>query len=96
MKRAAALFLALVFVCPLTAMDNQPVTLRGVIARNPDGGYLECTVTYDKETGTYSGREYNRGYSKLEWVFQPLKPFDAKQHYRRLLAAQTAAAHEQK
>lgn len=95
MKRAA-LFCALAFTCPSTAMEGQPATLRGVIARKPDGGYLECTVTYNKETGTYSGREYNCGYSKLEWVFQPLKPFDAKQHYRRLLAAQTAAAHEQK
>lgn len=96
-------FFAVLFTCTAIATDDQimakePISFHGVIARKPSGGYLTCTVAYNKETNTYSGKEYNCGYSPLEWTSQPLRAFDAKRYFKQFLheaaQAQAAATHK--
>lgn len=98
MKLPVLLF-AVAFTHTMVAMDdqatvNQPTTLRGVVERNPQGGYLEAEVTY--KAGTYSGKKYNHGYSNQDFTSASLRPDDAQKYYQQLLretlAAQAAAA----
>lgn len=105
MKLPALLF-AVAFAHTMVAMDEKPAasqpkqselattTLRGVVKRNREsGGTIEAVVTYNRQTGVYSGEEFNHGYSMAEWHSSQLRPEDAKAYYLKIKAAQAVELH---
>ncbi len=94
MKISALLF-TVIFAQAMVAMDKAPnpiSTLRGTVATNGHGGYLECEVTHDKKSDTYSGTLYNRHYSIAEWFSQGLDQEEAQTYYQQLQQAAAAKA----
>jgi hypothetical protein len=72
----------------IIAMDTTPhqiTKLKGIVARNENGGYLECIVQHNATTNSYSGEIFNKGYEISEWFSQGLTPEEAKEHYIRIL-----------
>ncbi len=96
------LFLVITFAHAMVAMQDKPQstnhntnyisTLRGTIAQNAQGGRLECSVTHDSAANTYSGTEYNHGYSPAEWFSSKLSPATARRYYQQLLPITAVAA----
>ena len=92
MKTLGMFFVVSLATCAM-AMDDQSnknqkientLTLKGTIASN-ETGHLECKVTFNPTTNTYSGKLTNHRYAKTEWHSMELDTIEAQQYYQQLL-----------
>jgi hypothetical protein len=71
------------------AQMSRFTTLRGMVAKNEQGGTLKASVTHDTILNVYSGSLENRNYYLMEkWFAKELSETDAKKYYLQLLASQ--------
>lgn len=75
-----------------TTAQNPVTTLKGIVARSSTG-HLECSVTHNATTNTYSGELFNRGYDQAEWFSQGLDAIEGQQYYQQLQAAAAITTH---
>lgn len=72
---------------PLLAMyqsrskKDGKTTYNGILQTNQNGGCLNCKVTYDPATDSYSGEKINDGYTEAEWYSSSINPDQAKAYY---------------
>lgn len=68
----------------LEFMNNTSI-LRGIVAGNPKGAHLECTIFYNRETGDYQGTLYNHGDHIAILYSRDLGPEEAQKYCQQLL-----------